>query len=387
MPAVTDFLAITKQVATDVAAAHAVAVDKEARFPRETIDALKKEKLLGAYVPKEWGGLGLSITELSAMCTTLASSCASSGMVAAMHHIQVACLVRHARDSVYLRKYLQDLCEHQWLIASVTSEVGVGGDTRSSICAVERQGERFNLTKDATTISYGAEADALLATCRRDAAAAASDQVMVLLPKGEYTLTQTTSWDTLGMRGTRSPGFKMVSSGHVDQILPDSFAEMSSATMVPFSHLLWAGVWQGIASDAIARTSSFVRAEARRKPGTVPPTALRLSELSNKLHVLRCMVRDMTSEFEKVDASADGRDRLGSMSFALRMNNTKIAASRAVAEIVLEAIQTTGILAYKNDTPFSLGRHLRDALSAALMIGNDRIHAKNAPLLLVLKDD
>jgi len=288
---------------------------------------------------------------------------------------------------VYLRKYLQDLCEHQWLIASVTSEVGVGGDTRSSICAVERQGERFNLTKDATTISYGAEADALLATCRRDAAAAASDQVMVLLPKGEYTLTQTTSWDTLGMRGTRSPGFKMVSSGHVDQILPDSFAEMSSATMVPFSHLLWAGVWQGIASDAIARTSSFVRAEARRKPGTVPPTALRLSELSNKLHVLRCMVRDMTSEFEKVDAAPDGRDRLGSMSFALRMNNTKIAASRAVAEIVLEAIQTTGILAYKNDTPFSLGRHLRDALSAALMIGNDRIHAKNAPLLLVLKDD
>ena len=40
---------------------------------------------------------------------------------------------------------------------------------------------------------------------------------------------------------------------------------------------------------------------------------------------------------------------------------------------------------YKNDTPFSVGRHLRDALSGALMIANDRIHATNAGLLLVHK--
>ena len=46
-----------------------------------------------------------------------------------------------------------------------------------------------------------------------------------------------------------------------------------------------------------------------------------------------------------------------------------------------------GIAGYKNDSPYSLGRHLRDAHSAALMIGNDRILATNASLLLVHKDD
>ena len=51
-----------------------------------------------------------------------------------------------------------------------------------------------------------------------------------------------------------------------------------------------------------------------------------------------------------------------------------------------EALGICGIAGYKNDTPFSVGRHLRDALSAALMIGNDRIHATNAALLLVHKD-
>ena len=51
------------------------------------------------------------------------------------------------------------------------------------------------------------------------------------------------------------------------------------------------------------------------------------------------------------------------------------------------ALQIVGILGYKNDSPFSLGRHYRDALSGALMVSNDRIAAKSADMLLVFKDD
>jgi len=48
-------------------------------------------------------------------------------------------------------------------------------------------------------------------------------------------------------------------------------------------------------------------------------------------------------------------------------------------------MQVIGIEAYKNEGPLSLGRHLRDAHSAALMINNDRIRSTNADLLLVYK--
>ena len=40
-----------------------------------------------------------------------------------------------------------------------------------------------------------------------------------------------------------------------------------------------------------------------------------------------------------------------------------------------------------DDSPFSVGRHYRDTLSASLMIGNDRIASKSASMLLVLKDE
>jgi acyl-CoA dehydrogenase len=383
-------LAATKRVATEVAAKAAADVDRNARFPREAIDELKKERLLGAFVPVELGGLGWGMSELAAQCTTLAQACASSGMVMAMHHIQVACLVRHGQHAPYFRRYLTELCEKQLLIASVTSEVGVGGDTRSSICAVEQDAAgpgRFKLNKDATTISYGEQADDLLVTSRRGPDAAASDQVLVLVRKTDATLDRTSNWDTMGMRGTCSPGFKLVSTGANEQVVPGTFADSSAETMVPFSHILWSAVWLGIASDAVARASAFVRADARKKPGTVPPTANRLAELWTKMQVMRTNVHAVSAECDALLRAPEGNQALLSIGFALKMNNLKVSSSELVAEIVHKALGICGIAAYKNDTPFSMGRALRDSLSAALMIGNDRILAKSASMLLVYKDE
>lgn len=377
-----------KTVAAEVSAKHAADVDAKARFPQESVDALKKIGVLGAYVPKDLGGLGLSFEELAATCSVLAQSCASTGMVLAMHHIQVACLVRHGLSSPFFRGYLKELAEKQWLLASVTSEVGVGGDTRTSICAVVPEGNnRFKLDKDATTASYAAQADGLLVTARRAPDAAPGDQVLVLLQKHDYNLQQTTSWDTLGMRGTCSPGFKLTSSGPLDQIVPGSFADSSSETMVPFSHILWSSVWLGIASDAVGRAAAYVRAEARKKPGTVPTTAVRLAELSAQHHAMRSLVHAAAVDYGRILESDQASEVLATMGFALKMNNLKIATSETVAALVHKALLICGIMGYRNDSPFSVGRQLRDSQSAALMIANDRIHAKSASMLLVFKDE
>jgi hypothetical protein len=44
-----------------------------------------------------------------------------------------------------LTQYLRDLVARQFVLASITSEVGTSGDTRSSICAVEESAGRFKL--------------------------------------------------------------------------------------------------------------------------------------------------------------------------------------------------------------------------------------------------
>lgn len=378
-----ELLAATRSIAKEVAAAHAPDVDAKSRFPQETVDALRRVGALSAPIAREFGGAGLSMTQLAQLCATISGACGSSGMVLAMHYIQVACIVRHGSDSAFFQEYQRELVREQWLLASMTSEVGTFGDTRSSTCAVERQGDRFVLNKDATTGSYCAHADAILVTCRRDSDAPKSDQVLVLVKKGDYTLKQTTTWDTMGMRGTCSPGFRLESTGHIDQIIPGAFADGSAETMVPYSHILWAALWWGIANDAVAKAAGFVRAEARKNPGTVPATATRLAEVSVQLQAMRHNWLALSEEFD----SLGERQALQSIGWALKMNNLKVGASDTAPQIVHRALQIIGILAFKNDSPFSLGRHYRDTLSGSLMISNDRIAAKSAAMLMVFKDD
>jgi acyl-CoA dehydrogenase len=324
--------------------------------------------------------------ELAAMCETLGQHCASAAMVFAMHHIQVASIIRHAMRQHYYQTYLSHLVETQPLIASATSEVGIGGELRMSHCAVQQgAGGRFNLNKDCATISYGAQADDILLQARRNPDSAASDQVFVLVRKGEYTVTQKGAWDTLGMRGTCSPPFMLCAQGDRAQIFETPFADVASETQVPFSHILWANVWLGIATAAVARARLFVREQARARPGQTPPTAVRLAEASNMLQTMRTNVHDVAADCDRMMRAEPGA--LSSIGFGLKMNNLKVSSSQLVVQIASHALSICGIMGYKNDSKVAVGRHLRDAHSASLMVGNDRILATNAAMLLVLKDD
>jgi len=373
-------------IADEYAAPNAAAVDREARFPAETIAALREERALSAFIPTEFGGGGVAFETIAAACFELGRRCGASAMVFAMHQIQVITIVRHLDDAPWFEEYLRRVAAVQRLIASVTSEVGTGGDMGRSVAALTPTAEGGRgFEKQAPTVSYGEYADDLFVTLRRNPEAEPSDQVIVLAHKDQVELEQTGTWDPLGMRGTCSPGF--VVSGELlgEQVLATAFTRVSAESMSPVSHILWSHLWLGIATDAFDRARAFVRAAAKKSPGETPPMALRLSHLMSELSLLRAEVGSALNDF--VEASEEpGRERLSTMASALRFNNLKIAASEQAPRVCQGALGVCGIVGFKNDTPFSVGRHLRDTMSACLMIANERIHQTNAGLLLIAKD-
>jgi acyl-CoA dehydrogenase len=380
------FLAAVRHVADEYAAPHADAVDREARFPSETIAALRAEQALSAFVPTELGGGGVGFETIAAACFELGRRCGSSAMVFAMHQIQAVTMVRHLEEAPWFEDYLARLAAEQRLIASVTSEIGTGGDMGRSIAAVTPAGDGdCTFEKQAPTVSYGSHADDLFVTLRRSPDAEQSDQVVALVHKEQTTLEQTGTWDPLGMRGTCSPGYVVRATLAPAQIMPTPFPRVMAESLVPVTHILWSHLWLGIATDAFDRARAFVRAAAKRTPGETPPVALRLSHLMSELSLLRAEVGSALGEF--LEASEEpGRERLSTMSSALRFNNLKIAASEQAPRVCQGALGVCGIVGFKNDTPFSVGRHLRDTMSACLMIANERIHQTNATLLLIAKD-
>jgi acyl-CoA dehydrogenase len=357
-----------------IAAAHATVVDKESRFPKEAIAAARAERLLGVAVPREFGGDGLSVADVADICYALGRACASTAMIYAMHQTKVACIVRHGRGSPWHQLLLRRLCAEQLLLASSTTEGQAGGDLRNSAAAVDGE-TRITLERQATVISYGEAADGIVTTARRSADAASSDQVLVAFLKENYTLERLNGWDAFGMRGTCSAGFKLVASGLREQILPVTYEKIHSHTMMPFAHLVWSSAWAGIAAASVERARAFVRKAMHRSGGTLPPGAAHLTRAGASLKTLRSLIATATQRFE---AAASDPAMLESIEFQTGMNMLKVNASELAVATVMSAMQTCGLSGYRNDSEFSIGRHLRDILSSPIMISNDRILANVA---------
>ncbi len=373
------FLQRTAAVAS-AAAAEAEDVDREARFPKAAIDAAREQKLLGMLIPVAFGGFGASIPDVTEVCYTLGRACASSAMIFAMHQTKVACLVRHGTGSDYHEALMRRVAAEQMLLASSTTEGQNGGNIRSSAAAVAHSDAEISLVRNATVISYGAEADGIVSIARRADDAAASDQVLLAVTKDNYTLQRIQGWETLGMRGTCSAGFELKINGPAAMIFPESYDKIHAQTMTPVAHLCWSSAWAGIAAAAVERAQRFIRKAARGAGGQMPPGAAHYTAAKMALTKLRAMI---TANLDLYAAHEYDERALSSLDFQSAINLLKVQASELAVETAMHAMRACGLSGYRNDGEFTVGRHLRDALSAPLMINNDRILANIATASLM----
>ena len=352
------------------AAAEAVEVDRDARFPQAALDAARAQRLLGVQIPQAFGGDGATAFDLTEMCYTLGRACSSTAMIFAMHQTKVACLVRHGAGSAWLETLMRRVAAEQMLLASSTTEGQNGGNIRFSAAAVEHAGTEISLVRNATVISYGAQADGIVTIARRANDAAGSDQVLLAITRDNYTLEPSLEWETLGMRGTCSAGFELKFKGTADQIFPEAYDKIHAQTMTPFAHLLWSSAWAGIAAAAVDRAQAFIRKAARGAGGQMPPGAAHFTAARMSLAKLRAMI---TANLDNYAAHEHDERALSSLDFQSSINLLKVEASELAVETVMSAMRACGLSGYRNDGDFTVGRQLRDVLSAPIMINNDRI--------------
>ena len=368
----------TERVAA-VAALHAEDVDRDGRFPLEAITAAKALGLMGLMAPRSLGGEEASLSQIADICYTLGRACASTAMIYAMHQVKVACVVRHGMGSPWHEAFIRRLVRDQLLLASSTTEGAGGGNVRSSEAPIERDGLNISLERAASVISYGAEADAVVTTARRNADAAASDQVLAVFHKADYTLERTLSWDTLGMRGTCSAGFTLRAAGDAGQILPVPYEMIHAQSMVPAAHILWSSAWAGVAAAAVEKARKYLR-KAVRGGGDMPPSAPYFTRANASLRALRALIATTTDRYEAIQHDPDA---LMAMDFQSEINLLKVDASELAVQAVMSALRCGGLSSYRNDSDVSIGRHLRDVLSSPIMINNDRILANVAASALL----
>src|SRR5579859_2075279 len=361
-----------KRIAAVAAAAAADAedVDRGARFPQKAINTARTERLLGVQIPKAFGGDGASIFDITDMCYALGRACSSTAMIFAMHQTKVACLVRHGTGSAWHEALMRRVASEQMLLASSTTEGQNGGNIRFSSAAVEHADAEISLVRNATVISYGAQADGIVTIARRDGDAAGSDQVLLAITRDDYSLTKSVEWETLGMRGTCSAGFELKFKGTSDQIFPEGYDKIHAQTMTPVAHLCWSSAWAGIAAASVERAQAFIRKAARGAGGQMPPGAAHFNAARMTLAKLRAII---TANLDAYAAHEHDERTLSSIDFQSSINLLKVEASELAVETVMSAMRACGLAGYRNDGDFSVSRLLRDVLSSPIMINNDRI--------------
>jgi acyl-CoA dehydrogenase len=366
-------------VGAEVAAIHADDVDRQARFPFEATDAMANAGLLAAMIPGDLGGQDASLSSIATATRALAVHCSATALVHAMHQIEIWYLMHHGHTEG-LRRLLALVSSDGVLIANGNSEVGLGGEVGRSVCALERADGRFRLEKDVLAMSYGQQADAVILTARRDPDAASGEQVLVAAGPGTFKVEQTSEWNTTGLRGTCSAGFRVQIDEDEDMIFPVPWAVIGSEC-VGATTILLDSVWLGIAEAAAARAHTYVRAEARRNVGVTPSTAPLLAELSVTIGQARAVMAATIDQYE----SAVGTDEMQSASLLLAVRNLKLSSTTLAIEIVNKASLICGLAGYKRDSPYSMDRHLRDVLGGPLMAHNVRALNANTSLLLAMK--
>ncbi|HZZ88243.1 MAG TPA: acyl-CoA dehydrogenase family protein, partial [Caulobacteraceae bacterium] len=378
-PLLSDDLAQRTERVAAVAALHAEEVDRDGRFPIESITAAKALGLMGLMAPRSLGGEQASLSEIADVCFMLGRACASTAMIYAMHQVKVACVVRHGLGAAWQEDFIRKLVRDQLLLASSTTEGSGGGNVRSSEAPIERDGVDIRLERAASVISYGAEADAVVTTARRNADAAASDQVLAVFLKRDYTLERTLTWDTLGMRGTCSAGFTLRAKGTVDHIVPAPYELIHAQSMVPAAHILWSSAWAGVAAAAVEKARKYLR-KAVRGGAELPPSAPYFTRAGASLRALRALVASAAARYEAIK---DDPDALMAMDYQSEINLLKVDTSELAVQAVMSALRCGGLSSYRNDSDVSIGRHLRDVLSSPIMINNDRILANVAASALL----
>ncbi len=133
-------------------------LDKKAEFPREIIENMAKEGLLKIFIPKEYGGTGARIMDMSIACEEVARICAGVATAYAVGALGSGPIIYFASEE-QKRRYLPKIATGELLCAFGLTEAQAGSDVANIQTTARKEGDYYILNGVKQFISNGSIAD------------------------------------------------------------------------------------------------------------------------------------------------------------------------------------------------------------------------------------
>ncbi|SFG04785.1 acyl-CoA dehydrogenase family protein [Pontibacter chinhatensis] len=355
-------LDLIRQIAESTVRGEADAIDKEARWPEQSMRKLQQEGLGGFVVPLENGGLGQGLLGLAKACEILGEESASAGLCFGMHCVGTAMIA--AKATAYQKQhFLGPIAAGEHLTTLALSEPGTGAHfyfPQTQLLSVSN--DAFMLRGDKTFVTNGGHADSyVISTMGVDPEAMQHEFSCVVVEAGSEGMNWGQAWDGIGMRGnsSRSLALKDVRVP-ARNLLGEQGDQLWYIFQVVAPYFLTAmsGTYLGLAQAAFDQAREHMMHRTYRHSGTslsqIQLLQHRLGTLWAKVERTRQLVYHACRQYDSGDASA-----------ILSIISSKAEVAHCCVEVVNEAMTISGGIAYRENS--RLETLLRDARAAHIM--------------------
>ena len=341
---------------------YAAAVDEEARFPQEALDALNASGFNAIHVPDEFGGQGADSVAACIVIEEVARVDASASLIPAVNKLGTMGLILRGSDDLK-KQVLPDIADGK-LASYALSEREAGSDAAAMRTRAKVDGDGWIINGSKCWITNGGKSSWYTVMAVTDPDKGANGISAFMVHEDDEGFTVGPKERKLGIKGSpttelyfencRIPGDRIIGD-------PGTGFKTALATLDHTRPTIGAqavGIAQGALDAAIAYTKD--RKQFGRAVADNQGVQFMLADMAMKTEAARLMVYSAAARAERGEAD------LGFISAA-----SKCFASDIAMEVTTDAVQLFGGAGYTVDFPVE--RMMRDAKITQIYEGTNQI--------------
>jgi len=314
-------------------------LDREQRYPWETISALVEHKFTGLFLPTQWGGQGANLVATVAVVEALGTHCASTAAIMCAYQLGAFPLLLAGTDE-QKSFYLREMAEGRATSFALSERIA-GSDAAAIEATAVREGGGWRLRGEKYWIGNGGASRYYVVFAKTDPTAGGRGISAFMVDKEQPGAVIDELSDKMGIRGTQTSNLKL------DLVVPDSaqVGELNRALRLALQTLNVGRIMVAAQSLGVALAGyreAAVRAVSRRtfgQPiGDNQAIGFRLADMATEISAARMMLYQAAQAYDRQEDVSN----LGAMA--------KLFASEVSHRVVDNTVQIWGGLGYCKPT-------------------------------------
>ncbi|MER6029450.1 acyl-CoA dehydrogenase family protein [Streptomyces sp. NPDC001851] len=351
----------------------AAAVDEEARFPQEALDALVANDLHAVHVPEEYGGAGADALATVIVIEEVARACVSSSLIPAVNKLGSLPVILSGSEDLK-KKYLSPLAKGDVMFSYCLSEPEAGSDAAGMKTKAVRDGDFWILNGVKRWITNAGVSEYYTVMAVTDPEKRSKGISAFVVEKSDPGVSFGAPEKKLGIKGspTREVYFDNVRIPADRMIGEEGTGFATAMKTLDHTRITIAAQALGVAQGALDYAKGYVqeRKQFGKAIADFQGIQFMLADMSMKISAARALTYQAAAASERGDADLT---YLGAAA--------KCFASDVAMEVTTDAVQLLGGYGYTRDYPVE--RMMRDAKITQIYEGTNQVQrivmARNLP--------